>query len=76
MAAVATAMPDDLSFGDIPFFLTPEQLSELTGQTPASIRRGIKEKRIVADKINGRWRIPRDTIFKNSKEALAHGSEA
>ena len=65
-----------MAYEDIPLFLSPEELSALTGQTPASIRRGIKEKRIVADKVNGRWRIPRDTIFKNSKEVLASGSEA
>lgn len=66
-------MAEAMAFGDLPLFLTPEQLSELTGQTPASIRRGIRERRIVADKINGRWRIPRDTVFRNTREAMGDG---
>ena len=59
-----------MAFDDIPQFLTPKQLAELTGQHEVSIRRGIQEKRIPADKVNGRWLICRDTVFGNAKEAM------
>ena len=55
---------------EVPYFLTPAQVSKIVGETPDAIRRGIKERRIVADKINGRWRIHRDTLFANTKAAL------
>lgn len=53
------------SIKDIPLFMTPAQLSELTGEHEGSIRRGIREKRIPTDKVNGRWLICRDEIFKS-----------
>ena len=62
--------PAEVRFDNIPYFMTVAELAELMGETPASIRRGIKEGRIVADKCNGRWRICRDTFFPNAKEAL------
>ena len=58
----------------LPPLLTPKQLAEATGQHEGSIRRGIKEGRIPADKVNGRWRIFRDQIFTSKKENT-HGIE-
>ena len=55
---------------EVPHFLTPAQVSKIVGESPDAIRRGIKERRIVADKINGRWRIHRDTLFANTKAAF------
>ena len=54
------------SIGELPPFLTPKQLADLTGMHVGSIRRGIAEGRIPADKVNGKWMISRDVIFANS----------
>lgn len=62
-----------MGFADIPMFLTPRQLSELTGEHEGSVRRGCVEGRIPADKVNGRWLICRDTVFSNTKEAIGDG---
>lgn len=53
-------------FEDLPLFLTPQQLAQVTGEHVNSIRRGISEGRIPADKVNGRWRICRDKVFPNA----------
>ena len=63
-------------FEDVPLFMTPNQLADITGEHVGSIRRGIAQGRIPADKVNGRWRICRDVIFANAKSAAAgHGPE-
>lgn len=62
-----------MGFAEIPMFLTPGQLAELTGEHVGSVRRGCVEGRIPADKVNGRWLICRDTVFCNAKEAIADG---
>lgn len=51
---------------NLPLFLTPRQLAQVTGEHVNSIRRGIIEGRIPADKVNGRWRICRDKVFPNA----------
>ena len=51
---------------DLPLFLTPMELAQVTGEHVNSIRRGISEGRIPADKVNGRWRICRDKVFPNA----------
>ncbi len=48
---------------DIPLFMTPAQLAALTGEHEGGIRRGIREGRIPATKVNGRWMICRDEVF-------------
>ena len=58
----------------LPPLMTPKQLAEATGQHEGSIRRGIKEGRIPADKVNGRWRIFRDSVFTSTKE-IEHGNQ-
>ena len=50
---------------DLPLFLTPMQLAQVTGEHVNSIRRGITEGRIPADKVNGRWRLRRDKVVPN-----------
>lgn len=62
-------------FEELPLFLTPQQLADVTGEHVNSIRRGISEGRIPADKVNGRWRICRDAIFANTKEGLLFGKK-
>ena len=57
-----------MSFEELPYFMTPKQLADVTGEHEGSITRGIREGRIPADKVNGRWRICRDVIFKNAKK--------
>lgn len=59
-------------FESLPLFMTPKQLAEATGEHVNSIRRGIREGRIPADRVNGRWYICRDTVFNMTKEALDH----
>ena len=53
-------------FDELPMFMTPRQLAEVTGEHVNSVRRGITEGRIPADKVNGRWRISRDKVFPNA----------
>lgn len=53
-------------FEDLPLSLTPLQLAQVTGEHVNSIRRGITEGRIPADKVNGQRRICRDKIFPNT----------
>ena len=55
-------------FEDVPLFMTPSELAQVTGEHVGSIRRGIIEGRIPADKVNGRWRICRDVVFANAKK--------
>lgn len=64
------------SFHDLPQFLTPKQLAALTGEHEGSIRRGINEGRIPADKVNGRWLIHRDTVFANARKEVMGFGEA
>ena len=59
-----------MGFKDIPMFMSPRQLAELTGSHEGSVRRGCVEGRIPADKVNGRWLICRDIVFKKTKEAI------
>ena len=59
------------TFDELPMFLTPRELAKLTGEHVNSIRRGITEGRIVADKVNGRWRISREQAFPNTSAASA-----
>jgi hypothetical protein len=63
-------------FEELPLFLTPQQLADVTGEHVNSIRRGITEGRIPADKVNGRWRICRDKVFPNAcaREGAEGGS--
>ena len=58
-----------MSINELPQLITPKQLSELTGEHVGSIRRGIAEGRIPADKMNGRWLIPVDEVLPNAREA-------
>ena len=60
----------EIRFEDMPLFMTPAQLAEFTGEHEGSIRRGIKEGRIKADKVNGRWRICRDVVFPNASKGV------
>ena len=62
-------------FEELSLFLTPQQLADVTGKHVNSIRRGITEGCIPADKVNGRWRICRDAIFANTKEGLLFGKK-
>lgn len=64
-----------MSFEDVPLFMTPLQLSKVTGEHVGSITRGIREGRIPADKVNGRWRICRDRVFPNASKGDSHGGE-
>lgn len=50
----------------MPALITPTELSELTGMHVNSIRRGIKEGRIPADKVNGRWMVPAALLLRNT----------
>ena len=62
-------------FDDLPLFLTPQQLAQVTGEHVNSIRRGIKNGRIPADKFNGKWLISRDAVFPNAQE-VSNGTQA
>lgn len=56
-----------MGIDEIPTFITPADLAALTGENVASITRGIREGRIPADKVNGRWRIASDLVFANAR---------
>ncbi|WP_307981335.1 helix-turn-helix domain-containing protein [uncultured Senegalimassilia sp.] len=64
-----------MAFESIPAFMTPAQLAEIVGEHEGSIRRGIREGRIAADKVNGRWFICRDTVFPNAKKEVASNDQ-
>ena len=57
----------------LPPFITPRTLADLTGQNVSSVRRGIGEGRIVADKINGRYVIPVALLLANTARAVGLG---
>lgn len=65
-----------MGYSDVPLFVSPKELSQITGEHEGSIRRGIKAGRIPADKVNGRWRICRDLVFPNTKKGMNDGKEA
>ena len=60
----------------LPPFVSPRQLADITGQNVGSIRRGIAEGRIVADKVNGRFVIPVALILANTAAAVGFGEGA
>lgn len=62
-----------VSLEDAPLFMTPKQLVDATGEHEGSIRRGIAEDSIPADKANGRWRICREVIFPNASKEAGYG---
>ena len=62
-------------FEDLPLFMTPQQLADAIGEHVGSVRRGISEGRIPADKVNGRWRICRDVVFSATKQARGLDAE-
>lgn len=53
----------------VPAIMTPAQLALITGEHVGSIRRGIREGRIPADKVNGRLYISRDAVFPNAMKS-------
>lgn len=58
------------TFAEIPITLSPEELARITHRNPASVRRGIREGRIPAEKVNGCWVIFRDRVFRQTAEAM------
>ncbi len=56
-----------MGINEIPTFITPTELADLTGELVSSITRGIREGRIPADKVNGRWRISTELVFPNAR---------
>lgn len=69
--ATRVRVTSDMQYADIPYFLTTADVEVLTGQSQATIRRAIRDGKIKADLIGGQYRICRDTIFQNAKEALS-----
>lgn len=63
------------SLADVPLFMTPAQLAALTGEHEGSIRRGIREGRIPASKVNGRWMICRDEVFNATQKEESYEKE-
>lgn len=57
----------------VPLFMSPGELALITGTHVQSVRRGIAEGRIPADKVNGRWVICRDAVFPNAKRVMSDG---
>lgn len=46
-----------------PELMSCTEYAAIVGEHPESVRRGIREGRIPALKMNGRWRIKRDDVF-------------
>ncbi len=59
----------------MPAMLSAKDLAELTGEHIGSIRRGIHDGRIPADKINGRWYIPTPFMLENTFAFLRKQNE-
>lgn len=55
----------------MPPLLTVKQLAMLTGEHIGSIRRGIADGRIPADKVNGRWYIPTPFLLEHTYAFLS-----
>lgn len=53
----------------VPMFLTVREFAGLIGEHAGSVRRGIAEGRIPADKVGGRWLIYRGAVFPNAVRA-------
>ncbi len=65
----------ETTFEQLPTFMTPKQFAKLTGAHEGSVRRGIRAKRIPAEKVNGRWLIPKELAFPKTKEGVEHEHE-
>jgi hypothetical protein len=59
-----------MGIDELPPLVTPRMLSELTGEHVGSITRGIREGRIPADKVNGRWLIPIDDVLPHARRSV------
>lgn len=62
---------EEITFADIPLFMYVEEMAHVCGMHINSVRRGIAEERIPADKVAGRWRICRDVVFPNAAAFMA-----
>lgn len=60
------------TYAELPAFLTPKQLAELTCSHEGSVRRGIREGRVPAEKVNGRWLIPKELAFPQTRKGVEH----
>ena len=78
MAGAGDGRPQDLraQLAAMPPLLSPAQLAGLTGAHAGSVRRGIAEGRIPADKVNGRWVIPAAFLLRNTYRFLEEADEA
>lgn len=45
-------------------FFTPQQFAQEAQTTPHTVRRWLREGRIVGRRFEGRWRIPREELAK------------
>ena len=61
----------EMSFVELPYFTAPKQLAKVMGEHEGSITRGIREGRVPANKVNGRWRTCRDVVFANAKKGAS-----
>ena len=67
---------EEIRFEDIPLFMYVEEMAHVSGMHVNSVRRGISEGRIPADKVAGRWRICRDVVFPNAASFIEkHAAE-
>ena len=58
-----------MDWDSVPLFLTPNELARITGMNADSIRRNIRNGKIPADRVNGKWIICKDNVFSKAKEA-------
>lgn len=63
------------SIEELPQLITPKQLAELTGVHVNTIRRGIGEGRIPADRVGGRWLIPVDDVLPRARDTARRRAE-
>ena len=64
-------------FEDLPMFLTPEQVAEITNVHVKSIRRSLKNGALPGDKIGNKWVIYKYVVFGNTwKAVFGDGPEA
>lgn len=65
----------DTTYEKLPTFMTPKQFAKLTNAHEGSVRRGIREGRIPAEKVNGRWLIAKELAFPATKKGVEHEQE-
>jgi len=62
---------EGMRFEEIPAFLSTAETAIIMHKSQGTIRKEIREGKIVAELVGSEYRIARDTLLRNTKEALS-----